>query len=281
MLWFSDQDLRRLAGAKSYERGVGYVDQVGDLDELPDGVIGSVQGTEPYQVRLRNHGGGLDGNCTCPYGQDGAFCKHCVAVGLVLLTDAPKATPRRSKPTSVDLRSYLSSVDPAELVDLLLDLAADDPALHRRLALRAATHGAPDITELRRLVGGLRTRGFIDYSRSFAYAQKANDVLDALDTVARTHPAAAGPLYRSAIRTSSRRPNRATTPAASSATRSTAPSTATPPPATPLPRIRRNSPPGSSTPRSTDPAGRRSPSRTSPTRSIRPALPPTGSAWTS
>ena len=47
MLWFSDEDLRRLAGAKSYERGVGYLEQVGDLDELSDGVIGSVQGTEP------------------------------------------------------------------------------------------------------------------------------------------------------------------------------------------------------------------------------------------
>jgi uncharacterized Zn finger protein len=199
MLWFSDQDLRRSAGAKSYERGVGYVDQVGDLDELPDGVIGTVQGTEPYQVRLRNHGGGLDGDCTCPDGQDGAFCKHCVAVGLVLLTDAPEAAPRRRKPAPVDLRAYLSSVDPAELVGLLLDLAADDPALHRRLSLRAATHGAPDVAALRRLVGGLRARGFIDYSRSFDYARKANDVLDALDTVAGTHPAVAGPLYRLAI----------------------------------------------------------------------------------
>jgi uncharacterized Zn finger protein len=199
MVWFDDKDLRRLAGAKSYERGVRYVGQVGDLDELPDGVVGTVHGTEPYRVRLRDRGGSLDGDCTCPYGQDGAFCKHCVAVGLVLLADASKAPPRRRKPAPVDLRVYLTSVDPAELVGLLLDMAADDPALHRRLTLRAATHGVPDVTQLRRLVGGLRARGFVDYSGSFDYAEKANDVLDALDTVAPSHATVVGPLYRLAM----------------------------------------------------------------------------------
>jgi uncharacterized Zn finger protein len=202
MVWFCDGDLRRLAGAKSYERGIGYVAEVADLDELPDGVVAVVHGTEPYRVRLRDNGGRLDADCTCPYGQDGAFCKHCVALGLVLLADTPADRPKEgnpSKPTTVDLRGYLTSIDPAELVDLLLDLAANDPALHRRLSLRAAAHGTPDAKELRRLVGNLRTRGFLDYSRSFDYAQKAEDVIDGLESVSTTHPAVAGPLYRLAI----------------------------------------------------------------------------------
>jgi uncharacterized Zn finger protein len=202
MVWFGDGDLRRLAGARSYERGVGYVGAVGDLDELPDGVVAVVHGTEPYRVRLRDSGGSLDGDCTCPHSQEGAFCKHCVAVGLVLLADAPASRPKQRRPRTartVDLRGYLSAVDPAELVALLLDLAADDPALHRRLSLRAATHGTPDVKELRRLVGSLRARGYLDYARSFDYARKADDVLGALETVAASHPGVAGPLYRLAI----------------------------------------------------------------------------------
>jgi uncharacterized Zn finger protein len=198
MIWFTDEDLRRLAGTKSYERGIGYVSAVSDLDELPDGVTATVLGTEPYHVRLRDRDESLTGDCTCPHSQDGAFCKHCVAVGLTLLGDARTDRPKQQrarKRTSVDLRSYLSSVNPTDLVDLLLELAADDPALHRRLSLRAATNGTPDVKELRRLVGGLRARGYLDYSRSFGYAAKANDVLDALDAVATSHPKEIGPLY--------------------------------------------------------------------------------------
>lgn len=200
--WFSDEDIRRLAGQKSYERGLGYADAVGDVDELPNGVVATVHGTEPYGVRLLDGGGKLRGECSCPFGQDGAFCKHCVAVARALLADAPtEPTPRRraTRRRKPDLRAHLASMDRANLVDLLLELAAEDPALHRRLSLLAATSGDVDVTELRRLVNGLRGRGFLDYSGSFRYARKTGDVLDALDRVATDHPGMAGPLYRLVI----------------------------------------------------------------------------------
>ncbi|MFC4065175.1 SWIM zinc finger family protein [Actinoplanes subglobosus] len=196
MTWFTDADLRRLAGPKSYERGVAYVDAVGVVDELPDGVVATVEGSESYVVRLSGKRS-LRGECTCPWGDDGNFCKHCVAVGLSLLAAQPV---RRRRPASPpDLRTYLESVDRAALVDLVVELASDDPALSRRLSLRAATHGKPDVKELRRLVGGLRARGFLPYGRGFDYARKASEVLDALDSVAASHPADAGPLYLTAI----------------------------------------------------------------------------------
>ncbi|BEL01983.1 SWIM zinc finger family protein [Actinoplanes sichuanensis] len=100
---------------------------------------------------------------------------------------------------NADLRSYLESVDRSALVDLVLELSADDPALHRRLSLRAATHGKPDVKELRRLVGGLRARGFLPYGRGFEYARKAAEVLDGLDSVVGSHPAEIGPLFLAAI----------------------------------------------------------------------------------
>jgi uncharacterized Zn finger protein len=205
--WFTKDDLLRSAGARSYERGIEYVDAVGSLNDLPDGVAATVHGGEPYDVRLFDRDGALDGACSCPYGQSGAFCKHCVAVGLALLVGASLDRPdeptkpkrkRQSRPKA-DLRAFLASLDTVELIDLLLELAAEDPALHRRLSLRAATAGDVDATELRRIVNGLRSRGFLDYSRSFGYARKANEVLDALARVAARHPGAVGPLYRLVI----------------------------------------------------------------------------------
>jgi uncharacterized Zn finger protein len=201
VVWFSDADLRRLAGDRSYGRAAGYLDAVGALDELPDGGTAVVYGSEQYRVRLSGRDGRLVGECDCPHGRDGAFCKHCVAVGLVLLAPNAESEPvapvrRRGRRGPVDVRAALESVDRAELVDLLVELAATHPDVHRRLSLRAATAGEPDLAELRRLVDTLRPRGFVDYSRSFDYARKATDVLDALDVVARRDPGGAGPLYR-------------------------------------------------------------------------------------
>ena len=204
VVWFSDADLRRLAGDRSYERAVGYLDAVDVFDELPDGVRAVVSGSEPYRVRLSGRGGRLAGDCDCPHGRDGAFCKHCVAVGLVLLaanTDSETVAParKRGRREPVDLRAALESMDHAKLIDLLIELAAANPDVHRRLSLHAATAGGPDLAQLRRLVDTLRPRGFVDYSRSFNYARKAADVLDALDLVARRDPGGAGPLYRRAL----------------------------------------------------------------------------------
>ncbi len=88
MTWFTEDDLRALAGAKSYARGEGYLDAVANLRSVPGGFAATVHGTEAYRVRLLGaEGEGVSGTCDCPMGEGGAFCKHLVAVGLVLLID--------------------------------------------------------------------------------------------------------------------------------------------------------------------------------------------------
>ncbi|MGO4749113.1 SWIM zinc finger domain-containing protein, partial [Streptomyces sp. 2MCAF27] len=73
---FSESTLRALAGPRSYERGLGYLDAVSGV-EVGDGwVTASVHGTERYEVELTLDGpGGLSGECDCPYGMEGNFCK--------------------------------------------------------------------------------------------------------------------------------------------------------------------------------------------------------------
>ena len=73
--------LRRIAGPRSFERGEDYFanGQVGSLVDNEGTITAKVRGTQPYRVKLWVEGSELEYSCTCPVGNDGAFCKHCVA----------------------------------------------------------------------------------------------------------------------------------------------------------------------------------------------------------
>ncbi|MET9078112.1 hypothetical protein ABZX95_39625 [Streptomyces sp. NPDC004232] len=73
---FDEDDLRALAGPRSFERGQKYLAAV----EVGDGwITGIVHGTDAYQAELTLDGpDGLAGECDCPYGVEGTFCKHLI-----------------------------------------------------------------------------------------------------------------------------------------------------------------------------------------------------------
>jgi uncharacterized Zn finger protein len=136
---FGQLDLWRLAGKRSYERGERYVDSVSDLRWTSNGVWATVHGTEPYRVRL-SWAGPLAGACSCPYGADGNFCKHCVAVGLAWLDGADSESAGgdgAAMPAPDELLEYLESLDHGTLVELLYSYATLDESLAYVLSVRA------------------------------------------------------------------------------------------------------------------------------------------------
>jgi uncharacterized Zn finger protein len=90
-------------------------------------------GTERYRVSLRLKRKGVEGWCDCPWGEDGNFCKHCVAVGVVYLYELAHGG---DVPEPIDLRAHLESLDRASLVELLLEAAEADSGLRDRLERR-------------------------------------------------------------------------------------------------------------------------------------------------
>jgi uncharacterized Zn finger protein len=76
-----------MAGTRSFERGEDYFGnrQVVAIAEHNGTITAKVQGTQLYRVKLWIDKGELEYSCTCPVGEDGEFCKHCVAVGLTWL----------------------------------------------------------------------------------------------------------------------------------------------------------------------------------------------------
>lgn len=82
------QQLREMAGHSTFERGQHYAAnrQVLSISEVANQAIrGQVQGTQLYEIKLWLKGKKLQYSCNCLFGVEGAFCKHCVAVGLVLI----------------------------------------------------------------------------------------------------------------------------------------------------------------------------------------------------
>jgi uncharacterized Zn finger protein len=100
-----------------------------------------IHGSNAYSVKLWQENGDLAYSCTCPRGDDGEFCKHCVAAGLAVLAGGmrPNETqqPRR-RVALKDVREYLRREDKAALVDLLMERAEWDETLRELLVLRTA-----------------------------------------------------------------------------------------------------------------------------------------------
>jgi Family of unknown function (DUF6880)/SWIM zinc finger len=181
-----EESVRRVADARSFERGQKYfaAGQVRRLAVEGKSVTATVDGTNAYRVRLEIARSKVSGRCSCPHGQEGFFCKHCVAVALAWLDAGGNVGKPRSHPVSDKrLREFLRGQDPAWLADELLTAAQADPWLRARLdvAAGADTQVAYDDRKLRdRLDSAIEISGFVDYGVAYSYFQNVHEALDAV-----------------------------------------------------------------------------------------------------
>lgn len=95
-------------------------------------------GQELETILHHRAGKPLSGDCNCSRGRAGVFCSHLVRVGLIHLgvDSAPTIALAAEAAPSGDLRTWLASLNPDELVDLVIEGADDNPEFRRRLHLR-------------------------------------------------------------------------------------------------------------------------------------------------
>lgn len=183
----SEQLVRGLADSGSFERGRDYF-LSGRVRALTvDGVAVSavVDGGRAYRVRLDVTSAGLDGRCNCPYGAEGFFCKHCVAVALAWLDRRaePIAASSNAKGKAGDnrrLRKFLLRQDVSWLVTELMRAAETDPLLRARLDVAAGVDAgdAFDDRNLRkRLERAIEVHDFVGYREAYAYFGDVEEVL--------------------------------------------------------------------------------------------------------
>lgn len=188
---FTRGTIQHLSGPRFFERGATYSasGRVKKLKVGGDMVTATVRGQHPYQVRLWVEDGGPAYSCTCPVGEGGSFCKHCVAVGLVFSSrDGEPTAPGMTEDdaATVDLRAYLHTEAKKKLVELILEQARDDELLRGRLLLEAAKKkGARiDLDDFRNAIAGVVNVGeFVDYRSMYAYSSGIQEVVDSVETL--------------------------------------------------------------------------------------------------
>ncbi|MFD8511741.1 SWIM zinc finger domain-containing protein [Streptomyces antimycoticus] len=204
---YTESDVRRLAGPRSCERGLGYLDAVGPLRVDSGRITASVQGTERYSVALED-GDGLRAACTCPYGEDGHFCRHCVAVALTALRQADRLPALREEAAMRDaaLDTWLDGLGRDELLRLVREQLAEDADFKNKLALRVAVANA-DTSAVRADITALldpadfTQYGYIAYEDAPGYAAQVTRAAQAIrDLAADGHGAVAVALAREGIR---------------------------------------------------------------------------------
>src|SRR5215469_5742031 len=177
----------------SLERGEDYASAgaVRITDQGPERVAARVQGTRRYAVLLTEEDGELSYECSCPVGEEGNFCKHCVAVAVVVggwgtpgTAAKPEATTMTVATTMEEVREHLLSWDQPALVELILREAREDDRLRDRLLLHVAVRraGGPNMETFR---GALRDAIEPDHSvswrESWDWSRGVDRVVDSIE----------------------------------------------------------------------------------------------------
>jgi len=187
--------VRTLADPKSFERGRTYYRDgaVSRLSERNGELSATVRGTYRYHVEFAiGSDDTLHYACNCPVGDDGAFCKHAVAVALswlensgeeVFHDDEPEpARPRRKRKTHAELiRDHLETLDEHALRRWLLDATERDRSLRDRLLFDARAAQAGDVTSLRAAVRQLaRVSRPLAWDEAHLYGEQLFELADML-----------------------------------------------------------------------------------------------------
>lgn len=137
---FTVAELRDRAGEEAFRSaGTHIVDMDGPHEDEWSlyTTITLDDGQELETILHHRAGKPLSGDCTCAQARTGAFCSHLVWVGLTHLgLDTPPTVALAAETTpAADLRPWLATLSPDDLIGLVLEAAERDLDYRRRLHL--------------------------------------------------------------------------------------------------------------------------------------------------
>lgn len=198
--------LKACTDSGSFQRGenyftCGYVKQ---LMEYQGKVIGKVQGTEEYSVKLWETNDQLEYECTCPIGREGVFCKHCVAVGLCWIDKQSNPDAGQKEVLSyADIRIWLSKQSKEALVEWLMEQVIANDRLYQKFLVKAANYlnkGVNITAYCQAIDQVVYTDRFIDYRAASNYATGIEEIVDTIaELIAEGHASEASEIIEYAF----------------------------------------------------------------------------------
>lgn len=140
--------LLRYADARSWKLGEEYLaaGAVVLMKADTERVTAAIRGTQPYTASLSvTTRGNLLYDCSCPYHQDdGAFCKHLVALGLAYVRRNAVEEVAVPKGSTMDtIQKHLETCTKEQLITLLMAQSLENEPLRRHLLWLAKPTSEP------------------------------------------------------------------------------------------------------------------------------------------
>lgn len=171
--------------SKIYKRGERYYEEgdVHNLECTKNQITADVYGSDIYEVTIDLEDGQVEEmDCTCPYAEQGEYCKHMVAVLLAAEDEELDETTAAGK-KEASWQDILQRLSEADLRNFVFQLAEDNRDLQKKIVLDFST-GRPSAQEMYqyereidRVLAPYDRLGFIEWDASKDFADKVIDYL--------------------------------------------------------------------------------------------------------
>lgn len=185
---FKDTSWQRFFTPTILERGHNYFleDAVADLNFHQNSVTATVYGSDDYEVEITFQGDRIDDMyCTCPYAEDGNYCKHMAALLFELEDCSEQELAEDDANTYQDeVRQVVMQADETAAKNFLTVLLQEDEKLFARFKALVSPELSPsDIQRFKKQVDALIRRcegryGFIEYRAARGFIREMDEFLE-------------------------------------------------------------------------------------------------------
>lgn len=178
---------KQMFTSKILDRGYAYYTDglVEDLFRDGDTITAVVNGTEDYEVAII-----FDGNeieelfCTCPYAEDGFYCKHMAAV-LYELEDT-KEVPVKNNSANQDITEMVNSADEQYVRDFLANILKENELICQRFMMMLPNQRKRSVKDYKAFVDAIirshtNHSGYVEYRDAEAMIDELLDIVYDLD----------------------------------------------------------------------------------------------------
>lgn len=172
------------------ERGLNYYEMgaVTLLERTENGYRAVVEGTEDYEVEIELQEDRVyDMFCSCPYAEDGNYCKHMAAVLYEIEEGEPEIKPQKSSLQKLqeereELEKVIKTISAEKLQKLVLRLALQDTSLSNEIMTEYAPFSQRHMVNLKKQVDDIAYHysdrgGFVNYYQASDYINELSVLL--------------------------------------------------------------------------------------------------------